>query len=111
MTTGALRIGFVTCVHPIYDLAPVARQRQDAIDELRRAGCEVIAAETPRTAADAVEIAARLRDSAIDVVLLFFCTWVAEEIPLTLAGELHDVPMLLWALPYLEKEIPMPSPL
>jgi L-fucose isomerase-like protein len=111
MPTDGLRIGFVTCVHPIYDLAPVARQRQDAIAELRRAGCEVIAAETPRTASDAIEIAARLRESAIDVVLLFFCTWVAEEITLTLAGELGDVPMLIWALPYLDKDIPMPSPI
>jgi L-fucose isomerase-like protein len=106
-----LRIGFVTCVHPIYDLPPVARQRQEAIEELRRCGCEVIAAETPRTVPDAVEVAARLRASAIDVVLLFFCTWVAEEITLTLAGELRDIPMLMWALPYLEKDIPMPSPI
>ena len=111
MPTDVLRIGFVTCVHPIYDLAPVARQREDAIEELRRAGCEVMAAETPRTVSDAVEIAARLRESAIDVVLLFFCTWVAEEITLTLAGELGDVPMLIWALPYLDKDIPMPSPI
>ena len=111
MLNDGLRIGFVTCVHPIYDLPPVARQRQEAIEELRRAGCEVIAAETPRTAADAVEIAARLRESAIDVVLLFFCTWVAEEITLALAGELGDVPMLIWALPYLEKDVPMPSPI
>ncbi len=111
MPSHALRIGFVTCVHPIYDLAPVARQRQHAIEELRRAGCEVIAAETPRSAAGAVEIAAHLREGAIDVVLLFFCTWVAEEIPLALAGELGDVPMLIWALPYLEKDVPMPSPI
>jgi L-fucose isomerase-like protein len=111
MTNDGLRIGFITCVHPIYDLPPVARQRQNAIEELRRFGCEVIAAETPRTVPDAVEVAARLRASAIDVVLLFFCTWVAEEITLTLAGELRDVPMLIWALPYLEKNIPMPSPI
>jgi len=111
MPNHGLRIGFVTCVHPIYDLPPVARQRQNAIEELRRFGCEVIAAETPRTVPDAVEVAARLRASAIDVVLLFFCTWVAEEITLTLAGELREVPMLIWALPYLEKNIPMPSPI
>ena len=111
MPNHGLRIGFVTCVHPIYDLPPVARQRQDAIEELRRIGCEVVAADTPRTVPDAVEVAARLRASAIDVVLLFFCTWVAEEITLTLAAELRDVPMLIWALPYLEKDIPMPSPI
>jgi L-fucose isomerase-like protein len=111
MANGGLRIGFITCVHPIYDLPPVARQRQNAIEELRRCGCEVIAAETPRTVPDAVEVAARLRAGAIDVVLLFFCTWVAEEITLTLAGELRDVPMLIWALPYLEKDVPMPSPI
>src|ERR1017187_8526041 len=111
MPTARLRIGFVACVHPFYDLPPVARQRQDAIEGLRRAGCEGIGGESPRTPAEAGGSVARPRGSAIDVVLLFFCTWVAEEIPLTLAGELHDVPMLLWALPYLEKEIPMPSPL
>jgi L-fucose isomerase-like protein len=111
MPNNRLRIGFVTCVHPYYDLPPVARQRQNAIEELRALGCEVVEAETPRCVPDAVAIAARLRDSAIDVVLLFFCTWVAEEIPLTLAAELLDIPMLMWALPYLEKAIPMPSPL
>jgi L-fucose isomerase-like protein len=111
MTNDGLRIGFVTCVHPFYDLPPVARQRQHAIEELQRFGCEVIAAETPRTVSEAVEVAGRLRDSAIDVVLLFFCTWVREEITLTLAGELWDVPLLIWALPYLEKDIPMPSPI
>jgi L-fucose isomerase-like protein len=111
MAYHGLRIGFITCVHPIYDLPPVARQRQEAMEELRRSGCEVIAAETPRTVPDAVEVAARLRASAIDVVLLFFCTWVAEEITLTLAGELRDVPMLMWALPYLDKDVPMPSPI
>src|ERR1035438_4592023 len=74
-------------------------------------GCEVIAAETPRTVRDAVETASRQRDSAIDVVVLFFCTWVAEEITLALAAELRDVPMLMWALPYLDKDIPMPSPI
>jgi L-fucose isomerase-like protein len=111
MPEDGLKIGFVTCVHPFYDLPPVAAERQHAIEELRRIGCEVVAAETPRTVSDAIEIAARLRDSAIDVVLLFFCTWVREEITLTLAGELRDIPLVIWALPYLEKDIPMPSPI
>lgn len=111
MPDSGLKIGFVTCVHPIYDLAPVARERQRAVEELRRIGCEVVTAETPRHVSDAVEIAARLRDSAIDVALLFFCTWVAEEITLALAAELGDVPLVLWALPYLEKDVPMPSPI
>jgi len=106
-----LRIGFVTCVHPIYDLPAVTRQREDAIEQLRRAGCEVIAAETPRSAADAAGIAALLRNNGIDVVLLFFCTWVSEEITLALAGELRDVPMLIWALPHLDRDVPMPSPI
>ena len=111
MDTVPLKIGFVTCVHPFYDLPPVAAERRRAIEELRRTGCEVIEAETPRTVSDAVEIAAQLRDGAIDVVLLFFCTWVAEEIPLALVGELRDVPLLIWALPYLDRDIPMPSPI
>jgi L-fucose isomerase-like protein len=111
MPNHGAKIGFVTCVHPIYDLPPVAREREAAIEELRRSGCEVMAAGTPRTVADAVEIAARLRDGSVDVALLFFCTWVAEEITLALAGELRDIPLVIWALPYLEKNTPMPSPI
>ena len=111
MPNNRLRIGFVTCVHPYYDLPPVARQRQNAIEELRALGCEVVEGETPRSVPEAVATAAHLRDRAIDVVLLFFCTWVAEEITLTLAAELLDIPMLMWALPYLDKGIPMPSPI
>ena len=79
MPNDRLRIGFVTCVHPYYDLPPVDAQRQNAIEELRALGCEVIEGETPRSVPEAVATAARLRDSAIDVVLLFFCTWVAKR--------------------------------
>ena len=52
-----------------------------------------------------------LRANDVDVVLLFFCTWVSEEITLALARELMDIPMVLWALPYLDRDIPMPSPI
>jgi L-fucose isomerase-like protein len=105
------RIGFVTCVHPVYDLPAVVKHRDRALAELRKAGCEVIAAPIPRSSSDALEIASRLRASEIDVTLLFFCTWVAEDITLALARELADVPMLMWALPYLDRDIPMPSPI
>ena len=106
-----MRIGFVTCVHPLYDLASVAGQRQEAVAELRKSGCEVIAAEIPRSSLDAIEIAASLRKCEIDLAVLFFCSWVAEDVTLALARELMDIPMLLWALPYLDREIPMPSPI
>ncbi len=106
-----LRIGFVTCVHPIYDLPAVVKHRDQAVAGLRKAGCEVIAAQSPRSSGDALEIAALLRKSEIDVTLLFFCTWVAEDITLALARQLADVPMLIWALPYLDKDVPMPSPI
>lgn len=42
-----LRIGFVTCVHPFYDLPAIAERRQDAVDGLRKSGCEVVATEVP----------------------------------------------------------------
>ena len=106
-----MRIGFVTCVHPLYDLASVVGQRQEAVAELRKSGCEVIAAEIPRSSLDAIEIAASLRKCEIDLAVLFFCSWVAEDVTLALARELMDIPMLLWALPYLDREIPMPSPI
>jgi len=106
-----VKVGFVTCVHPFYDLPAVVGHRDRAVEELRKAGCEVVAAPIPRTSLDAIEIAALLRKNEVDALLLFFCTWVAEEITLTLARELMDLPMLIWALPYLDRDIPMPSPI
>ena len=95
------KVGFVTCVHPFYDLPAVVQHRERAVAELTAAGCMVVPAPLPRTSLDALEIASMLRANDVDVVLLFFCTWVSEEITLALARELMDVPMLLWALPYL----------
>lgn len=111
MIAAELRIGFVTCVHPYYDLPAVANQREKAIAGLRTSGFEVLAAETPRNPESAVEAATRLKDAGADAVLLFFCTWVEEPITLALAREMADVPMVLWALPYLDRDIPMPSPM
>ena len=105
------RIGVVTCVHPYYELPEVTRHRDAAVASLREAGCEVTAPPLPRAAQDAVEIAAGLKQSEVDLVLLFFCTWVAEDITLALARKLGRLPLALWALPYLERGIPMPSPL
>jgi L-fucose isomerase-like protein len=105
------RIGFVTCVHPLYDLPAVAVWRENAIGELRKSGSEVIAAAIPRTTADAIGIAADLAGREVDLVVLFFCSWVSEDITLALAREIGDIPMLLWALPYLDRDIPMPSPM
>jgi L-fucose isomerase-like protein len=105
------KVGLVTCVHPIYNLPSVTKHRDDAIAGLRAAGCEVAAPEIARDSRDVPGIAQMLRREEIDVLLLFFCTWVAEEIPLGLVTELDNVPLLLWALPYLDKTIPMPSPI
>ena len=105
------RIGLFSCVHPYYDLPAVVDARQQAIAGLRERGCEVVAPAIPRTPLDAVAAAAEFRDADVDLVVLFFCTWVAEEITLTLAQELMDFPMLLWALPFLDRDIPMPSPM
>lgn len=104
-------IGFFTCVHPFYDLPAVTGARERAIGGLRQSGCEVVAARIPQTSHDAIEAAAEFRGRDVDLVVLFFCTWVAEDITLALARELMDVPMLLWALPFLDKDIPMPSPM
>lgn len=106
-----MNIGFITCVHPYYDLPAVATRREQAIAELRNAGFEVVATATPRDPDDAVRTAMRLKDGGVDAVLLFICTWVAEPITLALARELADVPMVLWALPFLDRDVPMPSPM
>ncbi len=105
------KVGFVTCVHPFYDLPAVVKHRDAAVAALEAAGCQVVAAPIPRNSLEAMDIAATLRREDVDAVLLFFCTWVAEDITLALARETMDLPMLLWALPYLDRGIPMPSPM
>jgi len=105
------KAGFVTCVHPYYDLPAVTAHRDRAVQSLTDAGCQVLQMPVPRSSSDALEIAARLRAQGAEVIVLFFCTWVAEEIPLALARETMDIPLLLWSLPYLDRDIPMPSPM
>jgi L-fucose isomerase-like protein len=105
------KLGLVTCVHPYYELPAVTRHRDAALEGLREAGCEVVAPPIPRSAQEAVEIAEGLKRAGVDLALLFFCTWVAEEIPLALAREAGTLPLMLWALPYLDRDVPMPSPL
>jgi L-fucose isomerase-like protein len=104
------KIGFVTCVHPIYNLPSVTQHRDEAAAALRQAGCEVVVTDIARDSRDARSIAALLQSEQVDLVLFFFCTWVAEEITLALARELDHIPLLLWALPYLDRNVPMPSP-
>lgn len=106
-----IKVGFVTCVHPYYELPAVVRHRDAAVAALGAAGCQVVETPIPRNSLDALDIAGRLRSEDVDAVLLFFCTWVAEDITVALARETMDVPLLLWALPYLDREIPMPSPM
>ena len=91
------RIGFVACVHPIYNLPSVVQHKDNAISGLRGAGCEVIApgiARNPQEIAQAVDL---LKRGNIDLLVFFFCTWVAEEITLSIARALDSVPLLLWA--------------
>jgi L-fucose isomerase-like protein len=104
-------VGFITCVHPIYNLPSVVQHRDHAISGLRAAGCDVIAPGIARDPQDVPQIVDALKKGNIDLLLFFFCTWVAEEITLSIARELEDVPLLLWALPYLDLLIPMPSPM
>jgi len=104
-------IGFVTCVHPLYDLPAVAGWREEAAGELGKCGCEVILCDVPRTPAQAIALAAELAGREVDLVVLFFCSWVSEEVTLALARAIGTAPLLLWALPYLDRDIPMPSPM
>jgi L-fucose isomerase-like protein len=106
-----MKIGFVTCVHPIYNLPAVVRHQEEAISGLRAAGCDVVVPPAARDPKDVPQIVDELKMGEIDLLLFFFCTWVAEEITLSIARELSDVPLLLWALPYFDLSIPMPSPM
>jgi len=105
------KIGFVTCIHPLYDLPAVACWREEAAAALRRSGCEVIVSPTPRTAEDAERVAADLKAREADLAVLYFCSWVSEQVTQALARAMGPMPLLLWALPYLDRDIPMPSPM
>jgi L-fucose isomerase-like protein len=107
----APRIGFVTCVHPIYNLPYVTKHRDNAISALQSAGCVVISPEIARNPEDISKIVEELKAGEIDLLLFFFCTWIAEEITLSIAREMGSIPLLLWALPYLDLSVPMPSPM
>ena len=71
-----MKIGFVTCVHPYYDLPAVAARREQAIAELRNAGFEVVATVTPRDPDDAVRTGMQLKDGGVDAVLLFILSLI-----------------------------------
>ena len=58
----APRVGFVTCVHPIYNLPAVHQQRDEAVSGLRNAGCDVLAPEIARDPQDIPSIIATLRN-------------------------------------------------
>jgi L-fucose isomerase-like protein len=107
----APRIGFVTCVHPIYNLPSVIRHRDNAVSALTAADCTVISPEIARNPTDVRKIIDELKKGDVDLLLFFFCTWIAEEITLSIAQEMRNSPLLLWALPYLEMSVPMPSPM
>jgi L-fucose isomerase-like protein len=105
------RIGFVTCVHPTFDLPSVLKHQDAAIFGLRNAGCEVLVPGIARNPKDGSKITNELIAEDIDLLLFFFCSWADEEMTLSIAQELGNVPLLLWALPYLDLAVPMPSPM
>jgi L-fucose isomerase-like protein len=107
----APHIGFVACAHPIYDLPSVAAHRERAVSALRDAGCRVAAPGMARDPQDVSRIIEALKQADVDLLVFFFCTWVSEEITLSVALEMEKVPLLLWALPYLDLSLPMPSPM
>jgi L-fucose isomerase-like protein len=104
-------IGLVTCLHPTYDLPSAQKIREDAISGLQVAGCSVVDSGSARDSKDISRILDRLKNGDIDLLIFLFCTWVAEDITLSIASEMGDVPLLLWALPCFELPIPVPSPL
>jgi L-fucose isomerase-like protein len=105
------KIGFVTCAHPIYKLPSVVQHENKAISGLRAAGCDVISPGMARNQQDTARIVEEFKKEKIDLLLFFFCTWIAEEITLSIAQQLESAPLLLWALPYLDLSKPMPSPM
>jgi L-fucose isomerase-like protein len=105
------RIGFVTCVHPTFDLPSILECQNAAISGLRIAGCDVITPEMARNPNDSSKIIDELKAADIDLLLFFLCTWADEAMTLSIAQELRATPLLLWALPYLDLAVPMPSPI
>ncbi len=105
------RIGFVTCLQPVYSLPSVVQHRDAAVSGLRTAGCHVTVPETAGDPQDVAKIVSELEKADVDLLVFFFCTWVSEEITLSIAEKMKSVPLLLWALPYLDLSIPATSPI
>ena len=89
----------------------VLQRRDDALRALRAAGCQVVAVDIGKDPQANSWIVDELKKTEIDLLLFFFCTWVDEEATLSIAQELRTTPLLLWALPYLDLTVPMPSPM
>lgn len=87
------------------------KHRDHAVAALRAAGCEVLAPGIARNPEEVPGIIDQLKGGDVDLLIFFFCTWVAEEITLSIAREMESVPLLLWALPHLDLSVPMPSPM
>jgi L-fucose isomerase-like protein len=105
------RIGFVTCIHPSFDIPSALEYQDAAISGLRDAGCDVLFPGIARNQNQSLKIIDALKAGDIDLLLFFFCSWTDEEMTLAIAEELRNTPLLLWALPYLDLAVPMPSPM
>ena len=95
------RLGFITTMSPIEGEADKAEHRMKAaISNLRQLPLELVTADSVVSSqADALKVAARLRENNIDALAIMAANWTNDAVLLSVINTLR-VPVLLWAIPY-----------
>lgn len=62
----------------------------------------VIAIENCSSMQKAIRVANQFKKQELDLVVVFFSTWVDASVPITAIRELGNIPVLLWAFPMLD---------
>jgi len=75
--------------------------RIDILKQLKNLKIDIIdpANKTVTSAEELQEVIEKFKRERIDIVILLFCSWSHETLPLILATELISCPILIWALP------------
>ena len=98
---GRPTVGFIPLTNTFFAFKLAEEAREKALDALKGLDVDIVvwADKAINSVEEAVAACNKCREADIDLALIFFCSWVNEEIPNTVAMELFNYPMVCWAIP------------
>jgi L-fucose isomerase-like protein len=95
------KIGFIPLTNTFFGFNLAEDVRENALDVLKRLDVDLLvsADKAINSVQEAIAACKKCVEADIDLALIFFCSWVNEEIPNTVAMELFNYPMVCWAIP------------